>query len=670
MFRKIFRPEFIFFILFLFIGLFIYDDYGLSFDEAVQRSENGYVNYNYILTGNDSVLRNSPEKYHGPAFEIFLVFIEKAFNLTDDRDIFLNRHLCTFLLFFAGVIFFYLLARNYFNSKTAALFSCVMLVLSPRIFAESFYNCKDIAFLSVFIISIYFLTRFLKKQDFFSASLHALFTGILIDIRITGVIVPVFTVIFFLADKNFKVNTEKLITSSAYLLQYLFLSGIFIALFWPVLWKDTVTHFMAALSEMSKFPWHGDVMYMGKVYLADDLPWHYLPVWIFISTPFIYCILFCSGVLFIAIRLLKSPVKFYKEERESLIFFSWFFVPLFTVILLGSVVYDGWRHLYFIYPAFVLLAVRGFYWLINFFGEKGYVVGTRILKAATVLSVIYGAVIIIISHPYQNVYFNFLAGNPEGKFERDYWGLSFRTGLEHILEADTSRIIMFTGSNSDVALNWRILPQKDRDRLVYTNYFEFADYYLDNFRWNRWVNQPVEEVFSLRPMNAKIMSVYKVRHNKSDETLLMMENDFEKNYPGWNSVKDTLIGTAAHSGSKVCMIGSNNVYNVGISVPYDSLTSDMQALAVFASLQTLLHETDSVPLIVISVNNLQGKDSYWKAAKLNTLENNRKKWQRIIFEVEIPEDIVTPNQLKAYIWNPFKGRMYIDDFTLKIVKAH
>ena len=42
-----------------------------------------------------------------------------------------------------------------------------------------------------------------------------------------------------------------------------------------------------------------------------------------------------------------------------------FFTPLFAVIFLHSVVYDSWRHLYFIYPSFLLIALYGFQKIIS-----------------------------------------------------------------------------------------------------------------------------------------------------------------------------------------------------------------------------------------------------------------------------------------------------------------
>src|SRR5436190_24004357 len=106
-FRILTRPAVIFFSMFLLTGLLVYDDYGLSYDEETSRVGNGYVNYDFIQTHEKGPLAKASEKYHGPAFEILLVFVEKTFNITDIRSIHLARHLSTFLFFFLSVIFFF-----------------------------------------------------------------------------------------------------------------------------------------------------------------------------------------------------------------------------------------------------------------------------------------------------------------------------------------------------------------------------------------------------------------------------------------------------------------------------------------------------------------------------------------------------------------------------------
>ena len=87
---------FLFFSVYLVVGLSCYKDYGLSWDENYQWQGNGYTNYNYIVHNNQEALLKSADKYHGPAFELTLVFVEKVFCIKDSRDVFFMRHLMTF----------------------------------------------------------------------------------------------------------------------------------------------------------------------------------------------------------------------------------------------------------------------------------------------------------------------------------------------------------------------------------------------------------------------------------------------------------------------------------------------------------------------------------------------------------------------------------------------
>ena len=86
------------------------------------------------------------------------------------------------------------------------------------------------------------------------------------------------------------------------------------------------------------------------------------------------------------------------------------------------------------------------------------------------------------NHPFQNVYFNFLAGNNvEKKFEIDYWGLSNKQAFEYILENEEGKKINI-GSAGPISLenSKKILNKEDRDRINITENNK-ADYIIDNY---------------------------------------------------------------------------------------------------------------------------------------------------------------------------------------------
>jgi hypothetical protein len=87
-------------------------------------------------------------------------------------------------------------------------------------------------------------------------------------------------------------------------------------------------------------------------------------------------------------------------------------------------------------------------------------------------------------HPFQNVYFNVLAGpNVERRFEMDYWGLGYRRDLEYVAAHDTRPVVkVFAPGPSGAQLNLWLLPPEQRDRLHFVDTPEQADYFLTNFR--------------------------------------------------------------------------------------------------------------------------------------------------------------------------------------------
>src|SRR6185312_9649888 len=82
-------PGIVMFILSVIIGLCVYHDYGMCWDEPYQRAP-GILSYNYIMHGSQELFIKKSDN-HGAGFEILLVFIEKWLRLSDSRDIYMMR---------------------------------------------------------------------------------------------------------------------------------------------------------------------------------------------------------------------------------------------------------------------------------------------------------------------------------------------------------------------------------------------------------------------------------------------------------------------------------------------------------------------------------------------------------------------------------------------------
>lgn len=509
------------FLLLFGVGAGIVGDYGIAYDEVTQHRI-GLLNVRYVFE-HDPELLAFKDKYYGPFFEMLLVLVEQGFRLTDSRQVYLMRHSMTFLLFYAGVIAFYCLCRERFNSWKIGLIGSSLLVLSPRIFADAFYNPKDLPFLSVFIISVYTLTKYFDRPNWLNALVHAVVCGILIDIRILGVLVPAWTIFWGIGDLLLKRHVSlSLKRPFVRLCAYSIITGLTTFVFFPILWEAPLENFMEALRMMQKFPWGGGVTYLGEHRPATDLPWHYLPVWIVVSTPVLYLGTFLMGLINVIGTLFRGEHHLFSDRHQRLnaICLLWFFIPLLLVIGLRSIVYDGWRHLYFIYPALLLIGlsegVRVYETIrATFAGRRKQWVSAGLL-AVGLWGVAVPASFMLRFHPYQHLYFNLFAGKNRSDFQKyfefDYWGLAYRQAFEYIARHDKRDRIKVVTANLAPEAIVLILPAEDRQRLVPSEAFENADYFVSNYRGKLEDYDLDQEVYAIFVDGLKIMVVYKLRH--------------------------------------------------------------------------------------------------------------------------------------------------------------
>ena len=101
-------PIVLIFFFFLITGIFVYDDYGISWDEYYHRI-NGFVSLNLIrklFSLNiiyPDVVHSSKAwiegaKMYGVLFDLPMAFIEKKFHIEDSKNYFLLRHFFNFII--------------------------------------------------------------------------------------------------------------------------------------------------------------------------------------------------------------------------------------------------------------------------------------------------------------------------------------------------------------------------------------------------------------------------------------------------------------------------------------------------------------------------------------------------------------------------------------------
>ena len=510
-----------FFSIFLICGLLSVKDYGLSWDEPGQRN-NGLVAYEYVVNDDPAILTYHARQY-GTVFELPLIFIEKILDLKTSQQIYFMRHLVTFLFSFIGVVFFYLLCTYQLKDWKYGLLGSAFLILSPRIFAHSFYNTKDPLFMSAFIISVFTLIKFLDSRTIKWAVVHGFTSAFLIDVRILGIMMPCLTCFFIFlglmkSSENMRHVLHGIRNTALYLAAFIF----FMVLLWPYLWENPFERFVESFNHMSHYPWKGPVLFMGEYIRAAQIPWFYIPVWMGITIPELYIALFCIGIIVFLFQTIRKPARVFGNGRNELLYFMWLFGPLFLVIVLKSVLYDSWRHLFFVYPAILLFSLKGVsetFKCIKKLSNPYFKKAGRIVLILLLLTGLGSpAAFIGCNHPFQNVYFNSFAGKDmqsvKGNYELDYWGNSYKQALEYIVEKDGRDKIFVYAATVPGEHNALILPPEDKERLEFIKITHPSppDYVIDTFRWSK-NRHPVnfKEVFSQSVGNARIVAVYKIK---------------------------------------------------------------------------------------------------------------------------------------------------------------
>ncbi len=500
------RPGEILLLICVLAAVFTFDRYGLGWDEPAQR-KTGIINYRYIFQ-QDQALLDYVDRDYGIAVELPLILMERALGLDDTREIYMARHLATHLFFLLGAYAGYCLAFFLYRNRLLALLAFLFLIIHPRIYGHSFFNSKDIPFMSMFLITLLASARAFGRKTVWRFIVLGICTGLLANIRIMGLMVPVLVLAFLFMDM---IREKAAVRHLRFMVAFILPAFAILFATWPYLWSNPVVHIGTAFRTMSNYRWVSEVLFSGELILSSALPWCYAPAWILISTPEMIIAAGLAGTIALLARLVRTPFKMLAPgpERNNIFFLVVCYGSLASVIILGSVLYDGWRQLYFIYPSFVMLGIYGLHLLEG--NWRKAMIGVCI--AACIPVMIYS----VRNYPHQHVYFNHFVpswkpGYLRQHYDLDYWGVSYRDAYEWLLEknsADTLKVHVAVDAGT---YNLKILEPRDRGRIRLSS-MEEADFFISNYRWHPG-DYPAHygrEVYSVTAGRNRICSIFYLR---------------------------------------------------------------------------------------------------------------------------------------------------------------
>lgn len=457
----------------------IYQDYGIAWDELPQRSV--AVQNTKIIQGEAPASKAFRDADYGPLYEVALETTGQWLGNRDFRKMTRYRHLMGYLLYVTGLFAFYGLVREHYGSRWFALVGVLLLLLMPRFFAHAFFNSKDLPFLVANIWGLYILRRQLDQPHWARALLLGAVLGWTINLRIAGVLLLAMS-LTVLALRAWRRPAHRRTTLASLLVIPALAAALNYAT-WPYLWHDPVQKVVTIWTNMSHFRWDSLVLFQGKQRFARDLPWYYLPTWIAISTPIPTLLLCLAGLCTVPVMAIRRWAVVGKDLTLSnwAVWWGGATLPIGLIVVQHSVVYDGWRHVYFCFPYLLLLGLVALHaiWQRS---ESWKPEVRKLAGLAALLSLGPTLLFMIAAHPFQQVYFNALLPHREGylaeHYERDYWGSSTLAALRYIAQHDPRPQIRIYASHDPVRFNWALLDDADRKRLKVMPKEATADYFV------------------------------------------------------------------------------------------------------------------------------------------------------------------------------------------------
>ena len=464
--------------LFLVAGLAMVDDYGVAGDTEAQR----FIvigTLDYILHDDQTLLQIDADRFYGVAFELpLLLLTERVLGLEDPRHVYLARHVLTHLFFLIGGFCCYLLALRLSGDRLIALLVMLLFLLSPRLYAHSFFNSKDPVFASAFVMALLFASRAFDKDSLRAYRGCGMATGLLVNLRIMGAVLFAVVLVFrawaWFRAEGPAARWRVVATTGAFALWGVVV--LFISL--PYLWGDPAGRLAEYWTMSADHPAiHPRELFRGQAFSSTALPWDYALRWFAISQPPVTLLLGLLGLG--ALGLAAGGVVRRgadagpgvawggAELRFGVLLAICFALPLVAFALLRPNTINGWRYFYFLHGPFCLLATFALMGL-----QKRWIGGAAGALTAAGLCVVVVQMAQI--HPNQHLYFNFLADRktPEGLrawHEMDYWDMTLRQSYEYLLRQTPAAIINIEKKYLDTNHRWdrMILPAADRRRLAH-----------------------------------------------------------------------------------------------------------------------------------------------------------------------------------------------------------
>jgi len=491
------KPIFLLLAANIILGLIVYRDFGLTWDEPLFYSYGDALGYAYSPTewfSGHFDLNNSygasagDHKTRGPAYLLLarnFVYGLKALG-SDETSAW---HLVNFLFFQVGIYFLYRISTRWM-STSAALFASAFFTYQPLLWGHAFINPKDPPFLTFFLAAICLgfemvdsITRGSTDASI-KVFLAAFVLGIATSIRVLAPLAGLLVFTYFIFNVRGG-NTPRAWRSFLY---YGLAAIIVTFATWPFLWESVFKNFLDVFVLMSDNPTHLSVLFGGEVYSAGELPRRYLPVILAITLTEPTWLLFGFGLFTGYWKLIQKRGVNFRELIVSLsLVFSVFPIVLAYVLVRKPAMYDGMRHFFFITPVIFIFIGFAFEFIVDKLLLPLNFHYNLLPAGLGILLILPGIAGIVKLHPYEYAYYNSFIGGTDGafrKYETDYWLTCYKEAVEEINHRDPAPTKLLVYREAYIAASYIGNDIKVRDLRGKYGKMKSGDYILVNTRTN------------------------------------------------------------------------------------------------------------------------------------------------------------------------------------------
>ena len=421
----------------LVLALTTFRDYGVSWDDKVQKEygehilayyDSGFADRTAITPNDETDDGNLP--YYGGSFDLASALINRVSPL----GIYQTRHLLGAFVGLIGLFAAWRLGEQLAGVR-AGFLALALLATIPAYYGHMFVNPKDIPFAAAMVVVLLAICGVLEewpRPRWRTALCLGIAAGVALGTRV-GAAVAAFNLavplVVWLALAQRRAGWGPTMAASAggfaRLLAVLPLTWVVMAVFWPWAAQEPLNP-LQALAMFSHFPFSGDILFEGRSVPATEVPRSYLLVFLAITLPESMLLGLLAALVAAVLALARRqyrPMSLTRRDLQLLAVATAALFPLVYFLVARPTAYNGMRHFLFILPPLAVVAAVG----VDAIWRSLDAARRPILFIAGIGFIGLAVVRMIAMHPYEYIYFNDLYGGlgaARGQFDLDYWGVS------------------------------------------------------------------------------------------------------------------------------------------------------------------------------------------------------------------------------------------------------